>query len=133
MKTTILKTTLTAMVISLLSQPMFASELNYSEDCFKADSATAVTIDANKFTHVWMKLHSDNNSASNSQKHLQVYLESSLEQGSEGLDVEKFAALWDKAGNRDGSDHLTNKMATMVEEAGADDECYHATDSRTEK
>jgi hypothetical protein len=131
MRTTILKTTLTAMTIALLSQPMFASELNYSEDCFSADSTTAVTIDANKFTHVWMKLHNNNSDISDSQKHLQVYLESSLEQGSEGLDVEKFAALWDKAGNRSGHDHLTNKMADMVDKAKTEDKCYHATDERT--
>jgi hypothetical protein len=133
MKTTILKTTLTAMTIALLSQPMFASELNYSEECFKADSETAVTIDANKFTHVWMKLHNNNSDVSDSQKHLQIYLESSLEQGSEGLDVEKFAALWDKAGNRNAQDHLTKQMATMVEKVTTEDECYHATDENTEK
>jgi len=133
MKTTILKTTLTAMTIALLSQPMFASDVNYSEDCFEADSQTAVTIDANKFTHVWMKLHNDNSNVADSQKHLQVYIENSLEQGSEGLDVEKFAALWDKAGNRSGQDHLTNKMADMVEKSSTKDECYHATDTRTEK
>jgi hypothetical protein len=132
MKTTILKTILTAMTIALLSQPMFASDKIHSNDCFMVNTESAISIDVTKFMHVWLKLHKDKNTSSSRQQHLQTYLEKALEDGKKTLDVAEFAALWEKAGNRSGGDHLTNKMADMVEESKSKDECYHATDDRNE-
>jgi len=97
MKTTILKTILTAMTIALLSQPMFANDTSSREQV------------------------------------LDTYLEKASQDAAKTLDVAEFAALWKKAGNRDGSDHLTNKMADMVDKAKTEDECYHATDENTKK
>ncbi|HHS92628.1 MAG TPA: hypothetical protein ENK82_04720 [Campylobacterales bacterium] len=132
MKTTILKTTLTALAITFLSQPLSASEEIYSNNCFLINSDEAITIDVTKFMHVWSKLHNDKNDTSSKQQHLQKYLEKALEEGKERLDVAEFAALWEKAGNRSGEDHLTKKMADMVEKTKTDDECYQATDERKE-
>jgi len=133
MKTTILKTTLAAMTISLLTQSLFASEQNYSEACCQDASKTAITIDVNKFTHVWMNLHNNHSGIAKSQIHLQKYLENALQNKEEPLDVEKFAALWDKAGNRSGQDHLTKKMAEMVEKAKTGEACYYATETHNQK
>jgi len=115
MKTTILKTTITALAIAMLSQPMFADDKIHSNDCFIVNTEEAISIDVTKFMHVWSKLHKENNNSSSRQKHLQKYLEKALEDGQKRLDVTEFAALWEKAGNRPGEDHLTEKMADMIE------------------
>jgi len=130
MKTPFLKTTFTALAITLLFQPMLAAENIHSNDCFIVDPENAISIDVTKFMHVWLKLHKDKNDTTSKQQHLQKYLEKELEAGNKTLDVAEFAALWEKAGNRSGSDHLTDKMDAMVEKTKTKDECYHATDER---
>jgi hypothetical protein len=132
MKTTILKTTFMALTMTLMSQPAFATEPIHSNNCFIINSEDAINIDVTKFMHVWLKLHKDKNESSSKQQHLQNYLEKALEDGQKTLDVAEFAALWEKAGNRSGEDHLTEKMADMVEKTKSKDECYHATDDRNE-
>ena len=131
MRTTALTKTLTALAIITLSQPLFATEAIYSNDCYCAKNEPSVTIDANKFTHVWLKLHNNNSSIADIQKHLQTYLEKALENNETTLDVQQFADLWDKAGNRPTEDHLTKKLAKMVEETGVKEDCYQATDEET--
>jgi len=115
MKTRIFKTTFMALAITLLSQPTLATEPIHSNNCFIISSEDAISIDVTKFMHVWLKLHKDKNNSSSKQKHLQNYLEKALEDGQKTLDVAEFATLWEKAGNRDGSDHLSQKMADKGE------------------
>lgn len=132
MKTTMVKKTLTALTIILLSQPLFATEKNYSNDCFCNKNDTVATIDVNKFTHVWLQLHNNNSKVTASQDHLQNYLENALESNDGTLDVKQFSDVWNKAGNRPTEDHLTKHLGNMIEKTSAKKDCYHATDTRTE-
>lgn len=128
MKPIMIKKTMAALTIILLSQPLFATSINYSNDCFASNEKT-LTIDVNKFTHVWLNLH-NNNEMSSSQDHLQNYIDNALDSNKGTLDVQKFAKVWDKAGNRAKEDHLTKELATMVENTNTKEDCYHATETR---
>ncbi|CAA6804034.1 MAG: Unknown protein [uncultured Sulfurovum sp.] len=131
MKPIMIKKTITALTIILLSQPLFATTANYSNDCF-SDTEKTVTIDVNKFTHVWLNLHNNNNNVvSHSQDHLQSYLENALDNTQGTLDVAQFADVWDKAGNRPTEDHLTKRLDEMLENTSAKNDCYYATDENT--
>ncbi|CAA6812222.1 MAG: Unknown protein [uncultured Sulfurovum sp.] len=127
----IIKTTITALTIVLLSQPLFATDASNLHACFNnVENEKVVTIDVNKFSYVWLKLHNEHNEISYSQEHLQNYLDVVLDNNDDTLDVERFAHLWEKAGNRTKEDHLTKRLANMVEKSNTKDDCYQATDTR---
>ncbi|CAA6822109.1 MAG: Unknown protein [uncultured Sulfurovum sp.] len=123
MKPTMINKTFTALTIILLSQTLVAKNLNYSNDCF-IKNETPVTIDVNKFTHVWLQLHNNNDGLTKTQAHLQNYLENTLDSNKGTLDVEKFADVWNKAGNRPNEDHLTKRLDEMVENSHSEEDCY---------
>ncbi|CAA6805938.1 MAG: Unknown protein [uncultured Sulfurovum sp.] len=120
MTNSITKKLLTALTITLLSQPIFATESNVSDNCLVPKGAKTAVLDAVKFTTVWLKLHRDNNSTAGSQKHLEAYIQESLRENNGTLDVEKFSALWDKAGNNKNTTdqaHLQNALIIIVDKA----------------
>jgi hypothetical protein len=125
MKNKKIKSILTALSILALSQPMFAAVTADTSDYFEIENEKSVTIDVQKFTDVWLKLHVNNGATHNEQKHLQEYLENSLDDSNGKLDVTKFSDIWSKAGNRNKADHLTKKLDEMVEHASQSVECSH--------
>ena len=125
MKNTIVKKSLTALTVILLSQPLFATDNNTTankavENCLVPIGAKNLILDAAKFTSVWLKLNKDEKSETGSQKHLEEYIRTALADNNGTIDVEKFSALWDKAGNNKNSPdqkHLQNALVIIVDKA----------------
>ena len=120
LKNTIIKKSLAALTIILLSQPLLATENNVSDNCLVPAGAKSAIIDAVKFTTVWLKLHKENNSSTNSQKHLEKYIEDAIKENNGTLDAEKFSAIWNNAGNNKNSTdqaHLQNALVIIVDKA----------------
>ena len=120
MKNTITTKLLTALTVVLLSQPLFAAENDILDNCLVPKGAKNLMLDAVKFTSVWLKLNKDEKTETGSQKHLEKYIKDALEENHGTLDVEKFSALWKKAGNNKNTDaqaHLQDALVIIVDKA----------------
>ncbi|CAA6805635.1 MAG: Unknown protein [uncultured Sulfurovum sp.] len=127
MKNTLVRKSLTALTIILLSQALLATESNISDNCLVPKDAKNAILDVPKFTTVWLKLNKDNNSSAGSQKHLEKYIQDALNDNSGTLDVEKFSTLWNKAGNNKNTNdqaHLQNALVIIVDKASGEP-CSH--------
>ena len=131
MKNTIVKKSLVALTIVLLSQPLFATDSNTTDNCYVATGTKNLILDVKKFTTVWLKLKKDNSKIANDknsqQKHLEKYIEEMLQDNEGKLDVAKFSALWNKAGNNKNTDsqkHLQDALVLIVEKASCP-KCDH--------
>ena len=125
MKHTMVKRTLTALTIILLSQPLFSTNIS-PDNRFMSDNEQSVTIDASKFNNVWLKVNKNN--SADAQEHLQNYLESALDNTKGTLDVAKFSAIWNKAGNNQNTEaqaHLQKALISMVDNASKRVPCFH--------
>jgi hypothetical protein len=125
LKNTIVRKTLTALTVMLLSQPLLATETkvtdsNTTENCLVPVGAKNLILDAAKFTSVWLKLNKDEKSETGSQKHLEKYIKDALKDNNGTIDVEQFSALWDKAGNNKNTPdqaHLQDALIIIVDKA----------------
>ena len=120
MKNTITTKLLTALTVTLLSQPLFATQSDISDNCLVPEGAKNLMLDAAKFTTVWLKLNKDEKSETGSQKHLERYIKDALQENKGTLDVEKFSALWNKAGNNKNTTdqaHLQKALVIIVDKA----------------
>jgi hypothetical protein len=120
LKNTIVRKSLAALTVILLSQPLFATENNDTDNCLVPAGAKNLILDAAKFTSVWLKLKKDEKSETGSQKHLEQYIKDALKDNNGTIDVEKFSDLWDKAGNNKNSPdqkHLQNALIIIVDKA----------------
>jgi len=120
LKNTIVKKSLTALTVILLSQPLFATENNATDNCLVPVGAKNLILDAAKFTSVWLKLKKDEKSETGSQKHLEQYIKDALKDNNGTIDVEKFSALWNKAGNNKNTPdqvHLQDALVIIVDKA----------------
>ena len=120
MKNTITTKLLTALTVTLLSHPLFATESKSSDTCLVPVGAKNLILDAAKFTTVWLKLNKDEKSEKGSQKHLEKYIEDSLKDNHGTLDVAKFSALWNKVGNNKNTNkqaHLQDALVIIVDKA----------------
>ncbi|CAA6820940.1 MAG: Unknown protein [uncultured Sulfurovum sp.] len=115
--------TIAALTIILLSQPIFATESNVSDNCLVPKGAKNLVLDAVKFTSVWLKVKKDEKSEKGSQKHLEEYIKKALADNNGTIDVEKFSALWDKAGNNKNTNeqaHLQDALIIIVDKASGE-------------
>ena len=120
MKNTITTKFLTALTVTLLSQPLFATQSDISDNCLVPQDTEDLMIDAVKFTTIWLKLNKDEKSETGSQKHLEEYIKDALKENKGTLDVEKFSALWNKAGNNKNTTkqaHLQKALVMIVDKA----------------
>ena len=131
MKNTITTKLLTALTVTLLSQPIFATDSDTTDNCYVDTDTKDLILDVKKFTTVWMKLKKDNSKIANDknsqQKHLEKYIEEMLQDNEGKLDVAKFSALWKKAGNNKNTDsqkHLQDALVVIVEKASCP-KCDH--------
>jgi hypothetical protein len=116
------KTLLTTLTIGLLAQPLMAT-YETNPDCYKV---VDTEVNVKKFSKVWENLHRN---SSESQEHLQKYLEESLDANSGTLDVQKFSSVWQNLnhGGHDGQAHLKTAMNTMLSKASSVEVCPPAT------
>ena len=124
MKNTIIRKSLTALTVILLSQPLIASDVNATNNCYVAKTTKNLVLDVKKFTTVWLKLKKDDKKVTSSenskQEHLEKYIEKMLQENDGTLDVDKFSALWNNAGNNKNTDaqkHLQDALVVIVEKA----------------
>jgi len=122
MKSIMTKTVLTTFAIGLLAKPLMA---NYqtNPDCYKI---VDTEVNVKKFSKVWENLHRD---SSESQNHLQKYLEESLDETKGTLDVQKFSSVWKELnyGSPKGQQHLTSHINAMLTNASQSKDCTSAS------
>ena len=131
MKNTIVRKSLTALTVILLSQPLFAADSNTTDNCYVTTGTKNLLLDVQKFTTVWLKLKKDDTKITSDkdsqQKHLEEYIEKMLQDNDGKFDVAKFSALWTKAGNNKNTDaqkHLQDALVVIVEKASCH-KCDH--------
>ena len=131
MKNTIVRKSLIALTVILLSQPLFAADSNTTDNCYVTTGTKNLLLDVQKFTTVWLKLKKDDTKVTSDkdsqQKHLEDYIEKMLQDNDGKFDVAKFSALWTKAGNNKNTDvqkHLQDALVVIVEKASCH-KCDH--------
>ncbi len=120
MKNNLTLKTLALLATLTFSQPLLAIENNTSDNCLVPEGAKSLILDAVKFTSVWLKLNKDEKSETGSQKHLEKYIKAALKDNNGTIDVEKFSALWNKAGNNKNTPdqaHLQDALVLIVDKA----------------
>jgi hypothetical protein len=125
MKNTMTQKTIAALTTLMLAQPLMAIYTVDSNDCYAPTNVKAKTISVPEFTSVWQKLHRDN-TKSDSQSHLQTYIDTTLDSSKGTLDIAKFSSVWQKLNKSDstGQEHLTNYMGTLLDNASNSYSCY---------
>lgn len=118
MKHTMTKKTIAALTTVMLAQPLMAIYSVDSTDCYAPTNVKAKIMNVIKFTHVWQKLHRDN-TKSNTQAHLQAYINSTLDNSKGTLDVAKFSAVWQNlnTNSSEGTAHLSRYLETLLDNA----------------
>ncbi len=123
MKNTMTKKTVATLTTILLAQPLMAIYTVDSNDCYTPTNVKSKTIDISKFNHVWQKLHRDN--SKEQQAHLQMYIDTTLDNTQGTLDVTKFSSVWQNlhADSTEGKEHLSKYMETLLENASESYTC----------
>ena len=127
MTNTMTKKTVAALTTILLAQPLMAIYTVDSNDCYAPTNVKDTTINVSKFTHVWQKLHRDNTKI-DTQSHLQMYIDATLDNTQGTLDVAKFSSVWQNlnVNNKTGKAHLNKYMGTLLDNASKSYACTSA-------
>ena len=127
MTNTMTKKTIAALATFMLAQPLMAIYSVDTNDCYAPVNVKSETINVSKFTSVWQKLHKDN-TKTDTQAHLQTYINSALDNSKGTLDVAKFSSVWQNlnANSSVGKAHLSQYMGTLLDNASKSQACSPA-------
>ena len=114
MKNNMTLKTVAALTTIMLTQPLMAIYTVDSNDCYAPINVTSKTINVSAFANVWQKLHRDN---SETQPHLQTYIDVALDNSKGTLDIEKFSSVWQNlnTNSSEGQGHLSKYMGTLLD------------------